>query len=432
MKTRLIRIACSLCILLVILSWTIASARAADPSTAPLPLEERMFLAGRIYSAALANYAFWQNVPDLDPDRAYRAYVKNAIHAQDRDAFIRASMEFLASFHNSHTTLIDLSQAQHDVLPFHARLIDGQWIVTESRHAELKPGDVIESIDGRPFQEFVRDGLKLVPASTEPGARYLLFGITPMFTPYARLFPEQFTLTLRGGKKVSVDRRGVATPKMATEGRWLEPGKVAYIRIPSFMGADFEKRALELAHEYHDAKLLIVDVRDNGGGATPSDLTAYLMNQPYRWWTEAVPLEVPFFRFRATQGHGDLGLFSRSDLVWPSSPTQPPKENFGGKLAILVDAGCFSACEDFVMPFKDNHRAEVIGETTGGSSGQPFMLDLGNGMLVFIGAKREIFPDGSRFEGVGIKPDMEICPASADVAQGTDTVLEAARKRLAN
>ncbi len=421
-----------LCLLSIIAALTSVAARAADPPSAPMPLDERVYLAGRVYEAALANFAFWQNVPDFDPDAAWRAYVKNAIAAEDRAAFSRASMEFLASFHNAHTILIDLPQAQRDALPFHARLIDGRWIVTESRVAGLKPGDAIETIDGKPFKEFVRDRLKLVAASTEPGARYLLFGITPLFTPYAQLFPEQFTLTLQDGRKAAIDRRGVAPPKMATQGRWIDAGRVAYIRIPSFMGADFEKRALELARQYHDAKLLIIDVRDNGGGSTPSDLTAYLMNQPYRWWTEAAPLQVPFLRFRATQGHGDLGLFDHSDIVWPANTAQPPKDNFPGKLAILVDPGCFSACEDFVMPFKDNHRAVVIGQTTGGSSGQPFMLDLGQGLMLFIGAKREIFPDGSRFEGVGIKPDMEICPTADDLAHGTDAALETAVKRLAN
>ena len=39
----------------------------------------------------------------------------------------------------------------------------------------------------------------------------------------------------------------VPPAKLTTDGRRLEPGKVAHIRIPSFMGAKFEKRPLELA-----------------------------------------------------------------------------------------------------------------------------------------------------------------------------------------
>jgi carboxyl-terminal processing protease len=51
-------------------------------------------------------------------------------------------------------------------------------------------------------------------------------------------------------------------------------------------------------------------------------------------------------------------------------------------------------------------------------------------MLVFVGAKRESFPDGSRFEGVGIRPDVEIAPNLDDVRAGRDVVLETARRRL--
>lgn len=51
-----------------------------------------------------------------------------------------------------------------------------------------------------------------------------------------------------------------------------------------------------------------------------------------------------------------------------------------------------SACEDFLIPFKDNHRALIIGETTSGSTGQPVPIDFGNGMHLAIGARRVFLP----------------------------------------
>jgi carboxyl-terminal processing protease len=83
------------------------------------------------------------------------------------------------------------------------------------------------------------------------------------------------------------------------------------------------------------------------------------------------------------------------------------------------------------MPFKVTRRAVIVGETTGGSSGQPYMLDLGQGMMILVGAKRELFPDGSPFEGVGIRPDVEIGPSVEDLRARKDTVLEAARRHMA-
>lgn len=405
----------------------------ARPANLPanLSVEDRAYIASRIY-AALEYFAHWQGVPDFNVDAAYRSYLAKALAAPDRAAFDRASMEFLASFKNAHTAFLDHTAIQQGgALPFVAQLLNGKWVVTESWVTGLKAGDTIDSIDGKPFGQFVQDCLQFVSASTDEGRRRLLFARTPGMSPYAHLFPEQFALTLAGGKTMQVDRGDLAEAEpLATEGRWLEQDKIAYIRIPSFMGPEFEKMALDLAQEYRNAAALIVDVRGNSGGSTPEKLTAFLMDRPYRWWSEAVPVNIPFLQMKLAQGQSDYWLFRQSSLQWSSSPQQPAREHFGRTLVLLADAGCMSACEDFLMPFKDSYRALIVGETTSGSSGQPYQMDLGSGITVMIGAKRESFPDGAPFEGVGIRPDMDVSPTVEDLRAGRDTILEAARKSL--
>ncbi|WP_436091416.1 S41 family peptidase [Devosia sp. LjRoot16] len=97
-----------------------------------------------------------------------------------------------------------------------------------------------------------------------------------------------------------------------------------------------------------------------------------------------------------------------------------------GRLAILIDGTVGSAAEDFAMPFKDNGRALLVGEATAGSSGQPHHFDLGEGFRAWVGAKRETFPDGARFEGVGIAPDLETIQQAADLRETSDRVLNGA------
>lgn len=398
---------------------------------ARLNLVERAYVASRVY-ASLANFAHAQDLQGADVEAAYRSYLEKALASEDRFAFSRASMEFLAGLHNSHTMFADMALIQQGgSVPFAATFAGGKWVVTASRSAELKPGEVIESIDGQPFEQFYLSQRRFIAASTEQWARRALFARLPAFAPYAHLFPERFVLGLAGGRPVSIDRRAIPdSPMGGTEGRWLEPGKVAYVRIPSFSNPEYEKRALELVREFREAAMLIVDVRGNLGGSTPEELTSLLMDRPYRWWTESTPLILPYFRYMASRSGWQYQPFEAPEFLWRSSVRQPSKDNFKGKLALLVDAGCHSACEDFAMPFKDNRRALLVGETTAGSTGQPYNLDLGNGMFATIGAKREMFPDGSRFEGVGIKPDLEIAPSAEEFRQGKDVMLEAARKRL--
>jgi carboxyl-terminal processing protease len=402
-----------------------------------LTLAERAYRASRVYTTALTYFAHWADAPDAAAiDSAYRTYLDAALASEDRAAFTRASMRFLATFHNGHTIFIDFGLSkQAGTLPFTARSVAGQWVVTGSRVPGLRPGDLVETIDGQPFEEFFRELTPLLSASTEAWKRRLLFMQVPGVAPFAHLLPERFVLGLDGGRRVSVDRRSMPDVELGEpEGRWLEPGTLAYIRVPSFFhvpdAPSQEKRTIELVRQYKDAAALIVDVRGNGGGSTPEDLYKVLMNKPYRWWTESTPASLPFFRVRAAKGSWEYELFNRSELMWRGSTSEPAADAYQGRLAVLADGGCFSACEDFVMPFKDNGRAIVVGETTGGSTGQPYVVELGDGMQAIVGSKREMFPDGGRFEGVGIRPDVEISPTVEDLRAERDVVLEVARARL--
>jgi carboxyl-terminal processing protease len=419
------------CVVTLALIFCPASLAQGNDS-AHMSLKERAYIASRVY-ASLMYFAHGQDLQPADIDLAYKSYLDKAFASDGRFGFSRATSEFLATLHNSHTTLWDMQLMQSGgKLPFLAVYIDGKWIVTQTRVAGLQPGEAIETIDGQSFEQFFQDRRRFISASTEQWARRALFAELPDFVPDSYLFPERFELGLTDGRKIAVDR-STAAPKPAflTEGRWLEPGKIAYIRIPSFFHPEFEKRALELAREYRGAALLIIDVRGNMGGSTPSDLTTFLMDRPYHWWSESTPVIMPFFRFRASQGQWEYQPFARPDMVWPGVLQQPAQDHFTGKLVLLVDEACHSSCEDFAMPFKDSGRALLYGHSTAGSSGQPYILEFGNGMMLMIGAKREIFPDGTRFEGLGIKPDVEVACTVLDIRHGRDAALEAARKSLA-
>jgi carboxyl-terminal processing protease len=411
----------------------LSSSLFAENDASQVPLKERVYIASRVYASLISNFAHTQGVPDVDADAAYRLYLDKVLAADSLKAFSLATMQFLATFRNTHTLLIDrVLIRQPGPVPFVARFIQGQWVVTSSLSPDLNPGDVLEKIDEKSFEQFFSEVRPYISASSDYSARYLLFSHLGDIAPCALLFPDSFELTLSGNRKVKIDRHATnKTSSASTEGRWLKPGQIAYIRIPSFFFPDNEKHALELVRgEFKQARAIIVDVRGNAGGATPSDLTSALMDRPYRWWTESTPIDMPFFRYRASQGDWHYQPFRDPQFTW-QSPVQPPaKDTFTGKLVLLVDGGCNSACEDFTMPFKDNHRALIVGQTTSGSTGQPYVVEFDNGMLLLIGAKRASFPDGTPFEGVGIKPDIEVQPTPADLAKGRDVALEAALHAL--
>ena len=342
-----------------------------------------------------------------------------------------ASIEFVASLQNGHSGFRDnwLDEHYDQSLGFYARPIGNEWVVIESSISVLKPGDVIQRIDDTPMEEFYRQKERWLSGSSDRERRQKLF--------YQRyLFPETFTLALDGGRSVPIDRLHMVFKDYEEPAKPVLKNGIEYLKITSFSDPKFEADAIDYLRQHKNARAFIIDVRGNGGGSTPEGLIQVLMDRPYRGWSEGTPLTIGLFRsYQELAKSPDLPSESRkymqgiladsyqSQLLWAGSLNQAQEPIFTGKLFILVDRWCASACEDFVEPFKDNHRATIIGESTQGTSGQPYMHEFGNGMSFRIGTKREYFPDGSAFEGIGIKPDVEVQLRLQDLRNGRDAAL---------
>jgi carboxyl-terminal processing protease len=343
--------------------------------------------------------------------------LKQAFAARDRREFDMATLEWVAKLHNGHTGFWDewLSNKYGQPLGFQVSVVRGKWVVRDTRLPDLKIGDVIEQLNDSPVDVLFQTQRKYISTSSDTQARNALF-----YLPY--LFPERFTINVEGGRTVEIDREHqklLPRGPQKTQGKLLASGKVGYIRIPSFSDPELESDALKFVKEYGKLAAIVIDVRQNGGGSTPSGLIAALMNRSYREWAESTPIQIGIVNWQ-------LGSASHPTYHIPSDPDQPDASAYQGKVVLLVDDGCGSACEDFVVPFKDNQRAVLVGATTTGSSGQPYFIRFPNGMSFHVSTKRESFPDGKQFEGVGIKPDVELEPSIDDLRNGKDPVLEKA------
>ena len=96
---------------------------------------------------------------------------------------------------------------------------------------------------------------------------------------------------------------------------------------------------------------------------------------------------------------------------------------------VIVNSGCWSSNEYFIAGMKDNHRARIVGEKTGGGSGNPkkFEIPFGEGSFsLFVSTWVYCRPNGKKLEKKGIEPDIAVTPHVVDVATGRDVVLERA------
>lgn len=219
------------------------------------------------------------------------------------------------------------------------------------------------------------------------------------------------------------DLAKIAPAAAAFEYRVL-PGNIAYVALNQFgddkAAAEFEARFDEIAN----ADALILDVRRNGGGNSGVGyrVLSALVDKPFltsNWWTREYR---PTYRAwgRPEGRYGEEAY-----------EVQPSSGRFSAKPVVVLTSGStYSAAEDFVVAFDGAKRGTIIGEPTGGSTGQPLHVPLPGGGRVRICTKHDTYADGREFIGIGVQPHVLVHPTLNDVRAGKDTVLEAAVRFL--
>jgi len=85
------------------------------------------------------------------------------------------------------------------------------------------------------------------------------------------------------------------------------------------------------------------------------------------------------------------------------------------RVAVLVDRGCASSCEDFVLEARQSHKVVVVGaENTAG------VHDYGNLRKVYLPGWRQMMVPTSRargpqFDFIGLAPEVRIPKGTADL-----------------
>lgn len=402
--------------ILVLLAISFFRGNLVAQSPDQISATDRVMVASKIYHQISTFF------PDLQPkafDQQYAEYLKLILNASDdRREFDLASMALVAALHDGHTWFYDkwLDQAYGRPVGFAVYPLGQEWVVMQSGFASVKVGDIIVAIDGTPTQQRFERSRKYISASSDRDA-----GVSFFDTP--AVFPERFTLTLDGGRQVIVDRKNdqKQEPARKTEGRWINSGSVGYIKVPTFHGIETQAAALDYLKQFHEAKMVILDVRGNPGLGDGGPLQRSLMDKPYSMWTESSSMKGGILLRQYDIAYPEVSHVMSSEAV-----IRPRDSAYTGKLILLTDRGCTCACEDFVMPFKVAKRAQLVGETTAGTFSFTNFTQFDNGMMLNVASVRHTFPDGSRFEGIGIAPDVEIQPSAKDLKAGRDIVLDKA------
>ncbi|MEV4566062.1 S41 family peptidase [Nonomuraea sp. NPDC049419] len=262
-----------------------------------------------------------------------------------------------------------------------------------ARAAGLRPGDVIEEINGSaPFI-----GGKAGPAIEELYPRY------PEARPVLlRLLREdrRWSVTLKPG----LFQRDLATLQVV-QSKLLDD--VAYVRMRGFApdSADRVLRAISRLREGRTLSGVVLDLRGNGGGS---------------------PLEAT--RLVSAFVHGKVTAYQCTVAGrCETSRTDDTVELVGLPLAVLTDRGCASACEHFSSAIKDLRAGPLIGTRTAGvisGPAQPYLLS--NNTLLSFPTRRHLGPNREVIDRIGVPPDHHVPLTAQDAAAGRDPALDKA------
>lgn len=282
----------------------------------------------------------------------------------------------------------------------------------------VRPGMRVLSIDGQPASAHYR---RLVDASRETS------------TPWARTrgavrqivsgdvgtsVRMQFAREDESSFEVNMKRRSFATNTDFTH-RVL-PSGFGYIRFSGFVGGLTDDIVAQIRN-MRDTPGMIIDLRNNGGGSggMASTLIGQFLKDDYSGTTiqtrTGKPLRVFFV---------------------PVTKLKPVVKGTGAAayskpLVILTNESSASASEMFSMALKDAKRATIIGERTCGCLlAYMGLTDVpGGGQMAYseLGFTNR---DGSRVEGNGVQPDIELRPTREDLMLGRDRALERAQAFL--
>ncbi|UCD52120.1 MAG: ankyrin repeat domain-containing protein [Phycisphaerales bacterium] len=212
-------------------------------------------------------------------------------------------------------------------------------------------------------------------------------------------------LLTRGGHLPIPEHEGVLSSRVIDD-------NIGYIRIRGWHG--FGEEAFDkLLEPFRDKPCLIIDVRDNGGG---SDRLAETVIG--RFIDDKVLCSVSFQRQSGTEMY--------EKLIHIAEPRGPWR--YEGKVAVLTNEGCASACEHFVSGMFEA-GAILVGRPTTGACGWSQGIELPCGVTL---ACSLTFPLHGKVPSPlhGIEPHHLVESTIDDIRSGRDPILEKAKALL--
>ncbi len=183
--------------------------------------------------------------------------------------------------------------------------------------------------------------------------------------------------------------------------------EIGYIRFDVFHPVILDS-LISIINKYRNLPNLILDIRGNPGGDfnTRRTIAEQFVNERTLFW-----------KYQSRNGIREVFL-------------NPPKEQYKGKLVILIDELSSSSSEEFSGGMKAIGRATIIGQQTVGKVLTMEVVPLPEGALFVYPNQQTMTSKDEVLEAVGVLPDIEVELEKEAILKGKDTQLEKAVEYL--
>ena len=192
-------------------------------------------------------------------------------------------------------------------------------------------------------------------------------------------------------------------------------GNIGYIHLGDFIPTQkfFGQAMDEILVKLKDTKGIVVDIRDNPGG---NDVAAQYVAGRF-----AASRHL-YMNVRKKNGPGHFDF--TNVIPWHVEPTGGTR--YTKPVILLTSRWTESAGETFTLAMNELENITQIGDFTSGGFSDNIARELPNGWFYFMSIGDYRAADGESYEGIGIKPEIELVNSKEDILSSTDKVLEKA------
>ncbi|MEC7987667.1 MAG: S41 family peptidase, partial [Myxococcota bacterium] len=354
---------------------------------------------------------------DLDTVFPNEMNTVSTLNDGDREGFMNSMGRFMHSIDDGHGFYADWASSNwpDGHLIVQIQQVEGEAVIRDSTHPELRPGDTIVSIDGIPAADWYEEAMSRYSAASY-GYRFVLA------TDELKEVYGSKTLGLRdpngNEREETVQGQGfeawedVAWGGTLRESGWLEDldaGDIFYVNMGSIVTPDITPIMSDFEN-LMGASGMILDMRDY----------PYLDVYEFARYFKDTAYSAPLFGFPTWTGTDQY------DLVFENWEFTPAPYVYDGPVVLMVSNKSVSAAELFSQMIYDEENVTVVGQQSASTNGTITNAWLpGQIQMTFTGMNL-LNPDGTDFHGIGIVPDIEVIPTPVQFANGEDPELSAA------